>query len=246
MAGPLRSCSSVTSCINGWSSWNELKVLGGMFCPVTMSIAEASCSLGLSYTEGGIEKYDNYSLRSSVTILYTLLCMLLLWKLPLFELLASPVYHHHIQTSLDGCIWFSLIGINLCSSSKQLPACIWCHPFKNTIQDIVNCSATNSDTHTPPNCLNTLYIKAIVIISTMTWFHQKQVLSFQPGSASDVTVTIVLGLFACHMIHDLCSISHTTRTIWCIYQSPMLQYTKWHAENDIHTHTHDIHIQIAS
>lgn len=66
-------------------------------------------------------------------------------------------------------------------------------------------------------------------------------LSFQPGSASDVTiseVTIVLGLFACHMIHDLCSISHTTRTIITakvVTNEQMLQYTKWHAENDIHT-----------
>lgn len=73
MEEPLRSCSSVTSCIKGWSSWNELKVLGEMFCPVTMSNAEASCSLGLSYTEGGIEKYRHLQLpyiRSSVTTLY--------------------------------------------------------------------------------------------------------------------------------------------------------------------------------
>ena len=134
MAGPLRSCTSLTSCIKGWSSWNGLKVLSGMFCPVTKSIAEASCSLGLSYTEGGIEKYDNYSYYSSVTILYTHLCTLFTWKLPLVALLASPVYHQRIQTTLDGCICFILIGINLCSSSKQLPPCMHLHPLQQHLQ----------------------------------------------------------------------------------------------------------------
>ena len=67
-------------------------------------------------------------------------------------------------------------------------------------------------------------------------------LSFQPVSASDVTiseVTIVLGLFVCHMIPDLCSISHTTRTIITaevVTNQQMLQYTKWHAENDIYSY----------
>ena len=165
-------------------------------------------------------KMDNNCDNMAATQILYLREEAVLWKTPCYK--SSDCSAEAIRRSSFWPIRYYLEKLywTHTHTHTQTQPCGACAPrVKNTIQDIVNCSATNSDTHTPPNCLNTLYIKAIFIISTMTWFHQKQVLSFQPGSTggtivtSDITVTIVLGLFACHMIHNLCSISHTTRTI---------------------------------